>query len=229
MDTSPFGKLSAELRNQIYELVIYKPTSIAVHYDASAARFMSRFGTTGDEKAANSFAISRVCRAMRHECTGMIYSGNSFEFTVVDLKNPLAELDTFRTLIGPKNARLLRPSIILHLNPSGSMRIYSPITLQTLDVLHVRALLQPKEYDSLRVVFHYPLEYMRWVMGDWTFTAEFDIQDFASSCNTTQARLTRGTTAGKGDAELGRLKTVSRAVRNWALHRAGKPVSVWAW
>lgn len=92
MDKSPFKKLSAELRNNIYELVLSSPDPICISVDT-------------DEYASMS-AITRVCRQIRNESVLLYHSVNSFVYNFghnplrESLRGPYPALEQYTAHIG---------------------------------------------------------------------------------------------------------------------------------
>ncbi|KAF2168227.1 hypothetical protein M409DRAFT_21667 [Zasmidium cellare ATCC 36951] len=81
MDRSPFAKLAPELRNQIYELVLYDPQGFVFtyrngRYDKN--KLVDIRKPNRKPKEANFFAITTVCRQMRKETSQLFYSINTF-------------------------------------------------------------------------------------------------------------------------------------------------------
>ncbi|KAK4954495.1 hypothetical protein LTR10_007926 [Elasticomyces elasticus] len=112
MDTSPFGKLSAELRIAIYELVISQPAAVTMRHDDVQKSFTPNAGHGPD---ANMFAVTRICRLFTRETAGLVYKMNNFRFEVTNVNNPFAELNQFQSLLSIEDAQLLRPALVLPL------------------------------------------------------------------------------------------------------------------
>ena len=77
METSPFGKLPAELRNKIYELVLPRNDTLKVHSTYRRRR-------TGESVATFLFprkninALLLTCKQARQDCAGLFYANNTF-------------------------------------------------------------------------------------------------------------------------------------------------------
>ncbi|KAK5738771.1 hypothetical protein LTR17_005706 [Elasticomyces elasticus] len=112
MDTPLFGKLSAELRVGIYELVISQPAAITMRYDDVQKCFLPASGHGTD---ASMFAVTSVCRLFRRETAGQVYTLNVFRFEVTNVESPFAKLDQFKSLLSTEDAQLLRPVLVLPL------------------------------------------------------------------------------------------------------------------
>ncbi|KAK3625645.1 hypothetical protein LTR56_015414 [Elasticomyces elasticus] len=112
MDTSPFGKLSAELRVAIYKLVISQPSAVTMRHDGVQKCFRPDAGHGPD---AIMFAVTRVCRLFTTETAGLVYKLNVFRFEITNVNNPLAGLDQFQSLLSTEDAQLLRPVLVLPL------------------------------------------------------------------------------------------------------------------
>lgn len=75
MDNSPFGKLSAEMRNEILKLVIN-----SVQYE-SHGRVIKDIDLDADEITP---PIARVCRQMRSDCLVMHFAGASVTVSILE-------------------------------------------------------------------------------------------------------------------------------------------------
>ncbi|KAH9811726.1 hypothetical protein Tdes44962_MAKER05874 [Teratosphaeria destructans] len=117
MDSSPFGRLSAELRNHIYELVLTSPRPIAlvtVRNHSSTAlstelqRLRKRIGHT------KRTGLTATCSTIRRESTRMFYAANSFELTIPipQIATGRQRLEAFLSTIGWSNAAALRSIIV---------------------------------------------------------------------------------------------------------------------
>ena len=82
MDKSPFAKLSPELRNQVYELVL----------QSNRATLELR-----DMKTYNG--LTQTCRQIRAESQPMLYAQNKFAFTTSNTQ--LAKFCAFLEAVGP--------------------------------------------------------------------------------------------------------------------------------
>ncbi|KAK3072598.1 hypothetical protein LTR53_006508 [Teratosphaeriaceae sp. CCFEE 6253] len=124
MDASPFGTLPAEMRNQIYEMVVTQPEAVNLRYDSVCHQF---FATAASPDSAttitddrNMFAITRVCRVFRAESTALVYAVNTFNFQSPPppharglQRDAFIELDKFVSLLPARCARLLKPTLIV--------------------------------------------------------------------------------------------------------------------
>ncbi|TKA50475.1 hypothetical protein B0A55_12950, partial [Friedmanniomyces simplex] len=88
MDTSPFARLSPELRNTIYEFA-----------------FDSNYAVTLQRNATQN-GIMRTCRQIRHETLGMYYSLSRFNAHLDD--GPLTPLARWLEVLGRDLCLLLR-------------------------------------------------------------------------------------------------------------------------
>ena len=81
MDHSPFSKLPAELRNNIYELAIREPGAVAISVEngyIGKRAFQARPVGYG----ARRLALTMTCQEIRNETTAMYYNINSFSITL---------------------------------------------------------------------------------------------------------------------------------------------------
>ena len=80
MEASPFGKLPAELRNNIYELVLPRNDTLKIH---------SIYRRRGARENVVDFLYSRkninalllTCKRIRRDCAGLFYANNTFRIT----------------------------------------------------------------------------------------------------------------------------------------------------
>ncbi|KAK5136598.1 hypothetical protein LTR08_002612 [Meristemomyces frigidus] len=95
MDDSPFGRLSPELRNEVYELCLTQPSAIRIFPRWGVMLFGNRdydgpLDTTieGDILGGrapsetplprHAFALAKTCKDIRNECGKLMYSCNTF-------------------------------------------------------------------------------------------------------------------------------------------------------
>lgn len=105
MELSPFSRLSAELRNEIYELTVILPESIAPAQPGNS---------NGTNKSVNLPGILHCCRQIREECLQMFYASNTFNFrcnawrSQADENNCVDWIHGWLDEIGTKNCSVLR-------------------------------------------------------------------------------------------------------------------------
>lgn len=77
METSRLGKLSAEIRNHIYELALTQdePINITSNEVPFGRQRLSRYN-----KNQHPLALALTCRQAHHECLQLFYASNSFIF-----------------------------------------------------------------------------------------------------------------------------------------------------
>lgn len=133
MENSPLTKLPAELRNDIYKLVLTRPIAVSLEYRGtsrhtgicetqtdwqgpfSEAVFEDLFGgqLTGCMKA---LGLPSTCKALYTECTSLFYSTNTFSFdypaSSTYAYSDLSRFATFRDTIGAHNAAAWRSVVI---------------------------------------------------------------------------------------------------------------------
>ena len=73
MDTSSLIKLPAELRNRIYEYVLYQPQAVKVHIFTGTP---TRIRKASDRERI--LALTAVCKQLCHECSPIFYEINKF-------------------------------------------------------------------------------------------------------------------------------------------------------
>lgn len=77
MDKSPLNKLSAELRNQIYEFALQKFDPIEIEIIA-AAPHSRRSSVHSNQDTRACMALTKTCKQIHKESTGIFYSVNTF-------------------------------------------------------------------------------------------------------------------------------------------------------
>ena len=94
MDNSPFSRLSPELRNQIYHLVLQQPHPIQVRKrsqeDRDMRRYLDRLDTS-QQNRPQPLALTMTCRAIRDESTQLFFAANVFCFTYQDIPTTAIE------------------------------------------------------------------------------------------------------------------------------------------
>jgi hypothetical protein len=116
---SPLLRLPAELRNHIWDYVLTLQRPIGVHrlmtlssYDDPDKDICFEIPNKADMEAHGDFAplfhLSQVCRDLRAETSGLVYSANVFAVEVADLEEFLHQLHA--------NARLAIKALALRTN-----------------------------------------------------------------------------------------------------------------
>lgn len=99
MDASPLGRLPAELRNRIYELVLTLPTTIEI--DPTIPNDKRSKASSLLRSRPNVFALVKTCRQVHSESNLMIYANNTFDFSnVARPAKSLRRFVNFAYLIG---------------------------------------------------------------------------------------------------------------------------------
>ncbi|KAK5131406.1 hypothetical protein LTR08_000942 [Meristemomyces frigidus] len=103
MYDSPFGKLSPELRNRIYELVLAREKPYRFNIS-------SYYGVKQEIKLPawklNTVALPSACKSFHGESTALFYAANKFEF------NSAENFKSFCAMIGDKNVAALRDVVV---------------------------------------------------------------------------------------------------------------------
>ncbi|KAI7358643.1 hypothetical protein KC354_g9634 [Hortaea werneckii] len=82
MDNSPFSKLAAETRNQIYELVLCPPGGIQIGLVDGIAAAVKLVHPPPEQGICSLLA---TCREIREECRPMLYGANFFQVNELSL------------------------------------------------------------------------------------------------------------------------------------------------
>ncbi|RMY98375.1 hypothetical protein D0862_07616 [Hortaea werneckii] len=106
MDNSPLTKLSAELRNEIYHLVLYSPKGFNIIYIGNIL-FDDKV-LRNENQQAHPLALTATCKALRTETLQLFYALNTFtiKFRHFDLLEDV--FGVFRDRIGDDCVRALR-------------------------------------------------------------------------------------------------------------------------
>ncbi|KAI6880257.1 hypothetical protein KC360_g2518 [Hortaea werneckii] len=82
MENSPFSKLAAETRNQIYELVLCPPGGIQIGLVDGIAAAVKLVHPPPEQRICSLLA---TCRDIREECRPMLYGANFFQVNELSL------------------------------------------------------------------------------------------------------------------------------------------------
>ncbi|KAF7196752.1 hypothetical protein HII31_01891 [Pseudocercospora fuligena] len=112
MDDSLFGKLSPELRNTVYELVLVNSAHIHIkaRRNSDTDRAVTRM--SGDDSERLDVALLRACKQIHQEATSILYHDNKFNFTN-EQDDSASAFENFTMVIGPQNANMLRTCFIV--------------------------------------------------------------------------------------------------------------------
>ena len=80
MNKSPLGKLTPELRNRIWELVLVRNWPIAVYAHVLDEVYRLRVARTGPK--CQPFALTATCQQIHGDSTPMLYSLRIIFYTV---------------------------------------------------------------------------------------------------------------------------------------------------
>lgn len=100
MENSKLAKLSPELRNKIYDLVLIHPEPIELG-EGSKYMSLTRRGYS------HLIALMHSCKQMQHECEPIFYSAKAFSIPYTTLEETLGTFRSFRNLIGPESSKAL--------------------------------------------------------------------------------------------------------------------------
>ncbi|KAI7388471.1 hypothetical protein KC328_g8920 [Hortaea werneckii] len=106
MENSPFTKLSAELRNEIYHLVLYSPEGFSIVYIGNIL-FEDKV-LRNENHQIQPLALTATCKALRTETLQLFYAINTFTFKLKHFDSLEDIFDVFRDRIGDDCVRALR-------------------------------------------------------------------------------------------------------------------------
>lgn len=103
MDASPLASLPAELRNEIYELVLLEQSEVIITADNNKQRSPDSVHP----------ALTKVCKQIRTECHGTYFAVNDFRIKAPSYTSyPLQFLNQWLDHIGTANAQHLQTVIV---------------------------------------------------------------------------------------------------------------------
>lgn len=103
MNNSPLNRLAAELRNQIYELVLTAPGPISCRFQGKDQAWVCDL----KYKYGNLLAITQTCKEIHNECHEMVYALNTFEVQTSPAYFRY-NMNQFRPFVGAPSAALVR-------------------------------------------------------------------------------------------------------------------------
>ena len=107
MDSSPFSRLPAELRNNIYELALHQDAELLV----SKNKIRYPHLKLRSSKPYRALAFTQTCRDIRLESSALFYKVNTFKF--MELANEFEhKLKEFYTTIGHTNTSALSSLVL---------------------------------------------------------------------------------------------------------------------
>lgn len=168
MENSPLMKLPAELRNDIYELVLTRARPIELEYDHDRRRVIVDIWDDAEQASVKPSpsgyltALPSTCRALRTECSSLIYTNNTFTFyNVIYPGFAVDYFGVFSDTIGKQNTDELRSVIF----DAGYVGEAYPETFEDL----LLTLLHGQEKASAHpsCVFTITLRFKYRPLGDW--------------------------------------------------------------
>lgn len=198
MDSSPFARLPAELRTEIwtYALRASHPLEIeenSLHPDSSDKRLL---------------ALTETCKAIRAETRLLFFLVNTFAFENI-LNNTDVSFDNFTSSIGADAVHSLRSLTFDIYNPgrkntTKALRPCRPEILEALGRLRRFALEHPR--CECRV--HYrPVPILR--------TAVIDLRHVSTSCTALIAELRESVSVADTPAQVRGIALAARVVEQW--------------
>ncbi|KAI7240917.1 hypothetical protein KC343_g4442 [Hortaea werneckii] len=109
MENSPIATLSAELRNQIYHLVLTHPEPIVITSSMSGGKVWSRVA-----RRRKLLALTRTCRTIREESIKIFYAINTFKHLASDYgPRPSQVVQKFDAQIGRELAAVICKVVVM--------------------------------------------------------------------------------------------------------------------
>ncbi|KAI7327538.1 hypothetical protein KC315_g7053 [Hortaea werneckii] len=191
MENSPFAKLSAELRNQIYHLVLAHSKPIGISSSRNGDKIWSQTA-----RRRKLLALTRACKAIREESIKIFYAINTFKHLARNnVPRPRQLVQNFDTLIGRELAAVIRKVIVepqaIKLTTSSdddfggdNIVVY---TAKELSYLASKNDFRTYQLQCIFLCYSEPLHgppLQRWKEG-----LLFDVPDFVTDCEETRAAL----------------------------------------
>ncbi|KAI7215354.1 hypothetical protein KC333_g5486 [Hortaea werneckii] len=191
MENSPIATLSAELRNQIYHLVLTHPEPIVITSSMSGGKIWSRVA-----RRRKLLALTRTCRTIREESVKIFYAVNTFKHLVGDYgPRPSDLVLNFDDQIGRELAAVickvvLMPQVIrLTTSSSDDLGGDSKVIYTAKELAYLASEDDSRTYQ-LQCNFHCYTELQNgppWQR--WEEKLLFDIPDFAMGCKEVRAGI----------------------------------------
>lgn len=118
MDNSPLGTLPAELRNNIYSLVLHFQDPFVFAYKMHGNR--TRFAKISKQRLP--LALTATCKEVREHTTKLFYATNTFTFLDTDDNDATYIFDWFTAVIGRPSTAALRSLVFDSVDLEGHQR-----------------------------------------------------------------------------------------------------------
>ncbi|GAB1733470.1 hypothetical protein NU195Hw_g9374t1 [Hortaea werneckii] len=191
MENSPIATLSAELRNQIYHLVLTHPEPIVITSSMSGGKAWSRVA-----RRRKLLALTRTCRTIREESIKIFYAVNTFKHLAGDYGPRPSELVlNFDAQIGRELAAVIckvvvMPRVIrINTSPSDYLGGDSDVIYIAKELIYLASMDDSRTYQ-LQCNFHCYTELQNgppWQR--WEEKLLFDMPDFAMGCKEVRAGI----------------------------------------
>lgn len=114
MDSSPLGRLPAELRNRIYELALECPTALKILSDGARFKWHQTHQATA---RTHPTALVKICRVIRQQSTQVLYAAYNFEISICNRVSLPVTFHNFCELVGTDNSNALRNVTFVYARP----------------------------------------------------------------------------------------------------------------
>ena len=184
MEHSRLGKLAAELRIRIYEMVLVQNEPI---YLLKTVKGLSRFSPNQQPQI---LSLLSVCRQTQQECAGLFYSQNSFTLPQPTMNGFGHSLKSFIAAIGSRNVDSLR-KVTVQMNATHKYEGFrnsghvERALLGQLYALEEQSLAHPQ----LRLRCTISMWYHRAITIDGVHKVELNMTDWSSSKKEARKKL----------------------------------------
>ncbi|KAI6866767.1 hypothetical protein KC343_g6097 [Hortaea werneckii] len=196
MENSPIATLSAELRNQIYHLVLTHPEPIII---------ISSFSLEGYEiwsqvaRQRKLLALTRTCRAIREEAIKIFYAVNTFTYVPSSQGLRTQELvQGFDKRIGREFAALIHNVVVKPVDIIMTTLAFQDLGISGDDgvfILTAEELIDLASTDNsrtyqLQCTFHCYIQPREGSPGQvWQDSVMFDVHDLVMGCKEARAGM----------------------------------------
>lgn len=220
METSPIATLSAELRNQIYHLVLTHAEPIIISSSLNGDKIWSQVA-----RQHELLALTRTCRTIREESIKIFYAVNTFKH-LPRLHGPRTQelVRGFDNRIGREIAAVINKVVVMPLEIHKTPSPFNEFGLGGGDgviIYNAKKLIDLASKDNsrsyrLQCTFHCKRD-TKSGTGEllWEDDVFFDVPDFVMGCKQARADIRR------------KIETANDPVARVCLSKMGKKIAGW--
>ncbi|KAI6907166.1 hypothetical protein KC318_g3891 [Hortaea werneckii] len=220
MENSPIATLSAELRNQIYHLVLTHPEPIIIISSYSGDEISSPVA-----RQRKLLALTRTCRTIRKEAIKIFYAVNTFKYVLGIPGLRTQELvQGFDRQIGRECAALIHKVVVMPLDILMTAPLFENSRLfggESVIFLTARELIDLGSKDNSRTYqlecdFHCYIDARKGSPGRvWEDNVLFDVPDLVEGCKKARAGIRQKIEKTNDPAVRVCLEKMGKGVADW--------------